>query len=83
MFSVPSDSSRKLLVLELSRLYQAYAEHSSLKLIALKACLVLVALVLQKLSQTSKNKDHVNLLNHRLALWKEGKVSSLLHSEAS
>jgi len=64
---------------KLSCLYQAYAEHSSLEAVALKACsVVVVALVLQKPSRTSKNKDHVNVLNCRVALWKEGKVSSLL-----
>ena len=77
LFPVPSGSSGKLLVLELSD-SQTYAEHSSLESIALKACLVLVALALQKLSRTSKNKDHVNPMNCRLSLWKEGKVSSLV-----
>ena len=78
LFPVPSGFSGKLLVKELSCHYQAYAEHSSWELIALKPCWVLVALVLQKPRRTTKNKDHVNLLNSYLALWKEGKVSSLV-----
>ena len=41
-------SSGKELLLELSRLFKAYADHSSLESIALKACSVLVALALQK-----------------------------------
>jgi len=60
LFPVPSGSSGKSPVLELSCLYQAYAEHSSLEAVALKACSVVVALVLRKPSRTSKNKDHVN-----------------------
>jgi len=54
-----------------SLIYQAYAEHSSLEAVALKACSVVVALVLQKPSRISKNKDHVNFLSRRFALWKE------------
>ena len=65
-------------VLELSHLYQAYADCSSLKSITLKACSVLVASTLQKPNRTSKSKDHVAHLNRRLALWKEGNLSALL-----
>ena len=64
--------------MELSRLYQACADCSSLESIALKACSVLVALTLQKPNRTSKSEDHVAHLNHRLALWKEGNLSALL-----
>ena len=78
LFQVPSGSSGKALVLENSRLYWAYADCCSLESVALKACSVLVALALQKPSRTSKSKDHVAHLNRRLALWKEGSVSSLL-----
>ena len=56
----------------------AYADCCSLESVALKACSVLVALALQKPRRTSKSKDHVAHLNRRLALWKEGIVSSLL-----
>ena len=35
-------------------------------------------LSLQKPSRISKNKDHIAHLNRRLALWKEGSISSLL-----
>ena len=77
----PSGSSGKAFVLELSRLYQACADCSSLESIALKACSVLVALTLQKLNRTSKSEDHVAHLNHRLALWKEGNLSALLDED--
>ena len=64
--------------MEISCLYRAYVDCSSLESVALKACSVLVALALQKPSRTSKSKDHVAHLNRRLGLWKEGSVSSLL-----
>ena len=78
LFQIPSGSYGKAFVLELSRLYQAYADCSSLESIALKACSVLVALTLQKSNRTSKSKDHVAHLNRRFALWKEGNFSTLL-----
>ena len=83
LFQVPSGSSGKAFVLELSRLYQAYADCSSLESIALKACSVLVALTLQRSNRTSKSKDHVAHLNRRLALWKEGSFSALLYEGRS
>ena len=46
--------------------------------ITLKASSVLIALTLKKSNRTSKSKDHVAHLNHRLALWKEGNLSALL-----
>jgi len=54
LFPVPFGSSEKSLVPELSHFHQAYAEHSSLEAVAFKACSVVVALVLQKPSTTSK-----------------------------
>ena len=78
LFQVPSGCSGKAFVLELSRLYQAYADCSSLESITLKACSVLVALTLQKPNRTSKGKDHVAHLNRRLALWKKDNLSALL-----
>ena len=64
--------------MELARLYQAYADRSSLESVALKACSVLVALTLQKPNRTSKSKDHVAHLHCRLTLWKEGDLLALL-----
>ena len=47
--------------------------------ISLKAAFVLLAVALQKPSPKSKTKDHQKLLSKRLALWKEGEISKLLH----
>ena len=59
------------LVLELSRLFRAYAEGSTLESIALKACTVLPVLLLQKPFRSSKQKDHSVGLARRLSVWKE------------
>ena len=68
----------KAFVVELSHLYQAYANCSSLQSVALKACSIFVALTLQKPNRSSNSKDHVAHLNCRLALWKGGNLSALL-----
>ena len=47
--------------------------------ISLKAAFVLLAVALQKPSPKSKTKDHQEFLSKRLALWKEGEISKLLH----
>ena len=68
LFQVPSGSSGKVFVMELARLYQAYADRSSLESVALRACSVLVALTLQKPNRASKSRDHVAHLHRRLTL---------------
>ena len=39
------------------------------------------SLLLQKLSATSKTKDHIENLTKHLALWKEGKINELIAEE--
>ena len=46
LFQVPSGSAGKAFVTELARLYQAYADGSSLESVALKACTVAPILLL-------------------------------------
>ena len=58
-------------------MYQAYADGLRLESIVLKACTVAPTLLLQKPSRTSKSKDHVNRLQHRLDLWHKGKIQSV------
>ena len=57
----------------MKEVYSTESQH-----IALKAALVLLALVLQKPSQKSKARDHQECLAKRLALWKNGKIAELL-----
>ena len=46
--------------------------------IALKAAVVLLSVCLQKPSQKSKAKDHIDCLSKRLVLWKEGEIYTLI-----
>ena len=77
-FLVPSGKSGKDFVLELARLYQAYADNTSLHSVALTACSVFQALLLQKPHAKSKSKEHVACLERRLALWRCGDIAALL-----
>jgi hypothetical protein len=78
LFQVPSGSIGKAFVSELARLFQAYADSSTLECIAMKATTVLPILLLQKPSRTSKSKDHVKHLQRRMDLWREGSIEELL-----
>ncbi len=78
LFQIPSGSAGNAFVNELARLYQAYADTSSLESIALTACSVAPILLLQKPSRTSKSKDHVMHLQRRLTLWSNGQLQALL-----
>ena len=62
---------------EIARLFQAYADQSSLECIAIKASFVCQILLLQKPSKNSKTKDHCSHLQRRLDLWKNGEFQSL------
>ena len=71
VFNVPSGKAGKGFVTELARLIRAYAETSSLEAIALKAVMVMPALLLQKPSRTSRAKDHSTHLARCLQLFEE------------
>ena len=75
LFQVPSGKS---FISELARLYQAYADSSSLERIAMKATTIFPILLLQKPSRTSKSKNHVKHLQRRLQLWFDGNIDALL-----
>jgi hypothetical protein len=75
---VPSGKQGTAFVIELARLYQTYADASTLEYIALKASTVFQCLMLQKPYAKSKSKDHSNSLDRRLSLWKSGNISALL-----
>ena len=51
LFQIPLSSAGKAFVTELARLYEAYADGSSLETIALKACTVAPILLLQNRSR--------------------------------
>ncbi len=79
LFKVPSGKTGNLFVKELSRLLAAYVDDSALSSVALFAAMVFPALVLQKPSKKSKSKEHTRLLERRMSLWREGRLSELLH----
>jgi len=64
----------KAFVVEITRMFRAYADASALESIALKAAMVMPALLLQKPHPKSKVKDHINHLECLLQLWKEKKL---------
>ena len=75
---VPSGRIGKEFVLELARLYQAYADNTTLYSIALTACFIFQVLLLLKPHAKSKTKDHITCLECRLALWHAGDFSALI-----
>ena len=78
LFKIPSGKAGTSFVREVSRMFQAYAESSALEGIAMKAAMILPALLLQKPHSRSRTKEHVKHLECRLSLWKGGNLDSLL-----
>jgi hypothetical protein len=66
LFKTPSGQAGKSFVRELTRMFQAYADISSLESVVLTATMVMPALLLQKLHPKSKAKEHTLYLNRRL-----------------
>ena len=59
----------------------AYAESSALEGIALKAAMIMPALLFQKPHSRSRTKEHVKHLERRLNLWKDGNIDSFILDE--
>ena len=78
IFSVPSGPAGKKFVLEMARLFQAFADKSALERIALKAAMVMPLLVLQKPNPKSKARDHIACLSRRLDDWDNGRFDALV-----
>ena len=74
LFLIPSVRSGKAFVDEVARLFKCYAECDALELIALKACMVMQTLLLQKPRRQSKAKEHATTLHRRLSLWLNGDI---------
>ena len=79
VFMIPFGKAGKSFVLELAKLYQAFADQSALHSIALMACSVMQPLLLQKPYKQSKAKDHSICLGRRLDLWRKGCFTDLLN----
>ena len=78
VFLIPSGKAGKAFVVEIARLIRSYAEASTLESIALKAVVVMQALLLQKPHTRSKAREHSEHLSRRLDLWRSGDISSLV-----
>ena len=70
LFKLPSGKAAKLFITELTTEFHG---------IALKVFMVLPAMIMQKPSKSSKAKEHLIKLDERLKLWKEGRISDLMH----
>ena len=79
IFLLPSGKAGKEFIDEMTRLVGEWNNDSPLKLISLKALMVMPCLLLQKPSKTSKAKDHLLALERRLLLWKNGDIEELVH----
>ena len=75
IFLVPTGKAGTAFIKELTKLYQAFADVSTL---ALKACIVLQCLLLQKPHARSKSKEHLAHLERRMKLWLKGDITALL-----
>ena len=78
LFKVPSGKAGKAFVRELTRMFRAYADGSALESVAMKAAMVMPALLLQKPHPRSKAKDHTLHLERRLRQWSEGDLEGLM-----
>ena len=74
---VPRSSAGRAFVSELATLFHSVGEGTALESIALKAIFVVCALVLQKPSRNSKERDHICHLECQLKLWKDGGLDKL------
>ena len=72
IFLLPSGRSGKLYTEETTRLINSWTHNSPLQDVAFKAIMVMSNLLLQKPSRNSKSKDHLEAMERRLHLWKEG-----------
>ena len=77
-FLVLRRKAGKSSIAEAARILNLYNYNTSRKLIALKALMVFLPMMLQKPIRTSKAKDHCNYLQKILKLWEEGKFNEIL-----
>ena len=64
---------------EVTRLMKLWIQDTQFKSISLKAFHVMLALLLQKPSKSSKAKDHLQEFERRIKLWNEGNIEGLLY----
>ena len=78
LFNVPSGTSGKNFINELTFWIRQFNTSTKLNSIALKAFMIIPSLMLQKPSSKSKAKEHAECLNRRLEFWKKGEIACIL-----
>ena len=78
VYPVPFGSVGSHFVTELTKLYESYCSTSAMESLALKAAMVLPALLLQKPHRQLKSHEHIKCLEHHLHHWREGDITTLL-----
>ena len=79
LFMLPTGKAGKKYIMETTRLINIWnAESVEMKDIALKAVMIMPALLLQKPSFKSKSKHHGECLERRLILWESGDFDALV-----
>ena len=78
LFKLPSGKAAKSFIIELTTWLDHFNRNTEFQAVALKVCMVLPSLLLQKPSRESKAKDHIKKLEERLQLWNEGRLGQLL-----
>ena len=71
MFKLPSGAAGKEFVVEITKLVNHYVNNTSLQFLSMKSLMVIGPLLLQKPGKKSKNREHINHLNRRLAIYME------------
>jgi len=72
MFNIPCGSGGMSFIEELTLWIKQFNADSDLNSVAFKAFMVLPSFILQKLSRTSKSKEHSAAIERQFVLWKLG-----------
>ena len=78
IFLLPSGRSGKEFVIEMKSLIDHFINKTPWSALAMNAVMVMIPLLLQKPSKSSKSADHTKYLCKRLTLWKQGELLLIL-----
>ena len=78
IFKLPSGNVAKKFLTELTRLFRAFIDSSEIECCAIKATMILPALMLQNPHAKSKAADHRRILERRLSQWADGDIHGLV-----
>lgn len=83
LLKLPTCSAAKLVVAEMTRLLNEWNDCGRLEHVAMRALMIMPALLMQKPSKKSKTKDHIKYLEDRFCKWKDGDIDVLLREGES